>query len=173
LLSARRRYTGTMSKQTAELLEAFEALAPDEKRIFTAEFLRRDVQSVHLENTPLVLVDYQVGTLKLIKNMSPDESPRTPSCWLSSQRNTARRSFSSQAKRIIFRVRSMAGGRSMSSGSLRLSRVFPSSWPEQSSDRTRTNGFPIEEIAMPKTINRRDALKLALAGGVGPRSRYR
>ena len=36
-----------MSKQTAELLEAFEALAPDEKRIFTAEFLRRDVQSVH------------------------------------------------------------------------------------------------------------------------------
>jgi hypothetical protein len=32
-----------MSKQTAELLEAFEALAPDEKRIFTAEFLRRAV----------------------------------------------------------------------------------------------------------------------------------
>jgi len=26
-----------MSKQTADLLEAFEALAPDEKRIFTAE----------------------------------------------------------------------------------------------------------------------------------------
>ena len=32
-----------MSKQTADLLEAFEALAPDEKRIFTAEFLRRAV----------------------------------------------------------------------------------------------------------------------------------
>jgi len=30
-----------MSKQTIELLEAFEALAPEEKRIFTAEFLRR------------------------------------------------------------------------------------------------------------------------------------
>ena len=32
-----------MSKQTAELLEAFEALALDEKRIFTAEFLRRAI----------------------------------------------------------------------------------------------------------------------------------
>ena len=35
-----------MSKQTAELLEAFEALAPDEKRIFTAGFLRRAVPFV-------------------------------------------------------------------------------------------------------------------------------
>jgi hypothetical protein len=32
-----------MSQQTAELLEAFEALPPDEKRIFTAEFLRRTI----------------------------------------------------------------------------------------------------------------------------------
>ncbi len=30
-----------MSKRTAELLEAFEALARDEKRVFTAELLRR------------------------------------------------------------------------------------------------------------------------------------
>jgi hypothetical protein len=32
-----------MSSQTAELLEAFEALPEDEKRVFTAEFLRRGV----------------------------------------------------------------------------------------------------------------------------------
>ena len=32
-----------MSSQTAELLEAFEALPEDEKRVFTAEFLRRAV----------------------------------------------------------------------------------------------------------------------------------
>jgi hypothetical protein len=32
-----------MSSQTAQLLEAFEALPEDEKRVFTAEFLRRAV----------------------------------------------------------------------------------------------------------------------------------
>jgi hypothetical protein len=32
-----------MSRQTAELLEAFEALPEEKKRIFTAEFLRRAV----------------------------------------------------------------------------------------------------------------------------------
>lgn len=32
-----------MSSQTAELLEAFEALPEDEKRVFTEEFLRRAV----------------------------------------------------------------------------------------------------------------------------------
>ena len=32
-----------MSGQTAELLEAFEALPEDEKRVFTVEFLRRAV----------------------------------------------------------------------------------------------------------------------------------
>jgi len=30
-----------MSRQTAQLLEAFEALPEDEKRVFTVEFLRR------------------------------------------------------------------------------------------------------------------------------------
>jgi hypothetical protein len=39
-----------MSKQTAELLEAFEALASDEKRIFTAELLRR---AIPLDSGPL------------------------------------------------------------------------------------------------------------------------
>jgi hypothetical protein len=32
-----------MSRQTAELLDAFEALPPDEKRVFTAEVLRRAI----------------------------------------------------------------------------------------------------------------------------------
>jgi hypothetical protein len=32
-----------MSRQTAHLLEAFEALPEEEKRIFTAEFLRRAI----------------------------------------------------------------------------------------------------------------------------------
>jgi hypothetical protein len=32
-----------MSRQTAQLLEAFEALPEEEKRIFTAEFLRRAI----------------------------------------------------------------------------------------------------------------------------------
>jgi hypothetical protein len=39
-----------MSRQTVELLEAFEALPEDEKRIFTAEFLRR---AVPFESGPL------------------------------------------------------------------------------------------------------------------------
>jgi hypothetical protein len=32
-----------MSRQTADLLEAFEALPEKEKRVFTAEFLRRAI----------------------------------------------------------------------------------------------------------------------------------
>jgi len=32
-----------MSRQTADLLDAFEALPEEEKRIFTAEFLRRAI----------------------------------------------------------------------------------------------------------------------------------
>ena len=32
-----------MSRQTVELLDAFEALQEDEKRIFTVEFLRRAI----------------------------------------------------------------------------------------------------------------------------------
>jgi hypothetical protein len=39
-----------MSKQTALLLEAYEALPADEKRIFTAEFLRRGIP---LDSGPL------------------------------------------------------------------------------------------------------------------------
>jgi len=39
-----------MSSQTAQLLQAFEALPEDEKRIFTVEFLRR---AVPFESGPL------------------------------------------------------------------------------------------------------------------------
>ncbi len=39
-----------MSKQTAQLLEAFEALPEDEKRLFTVEFLRR---AIPLDSGPL------------------------------------------------------------------------------------------------------------------------
>jgi hypothetical protein len=39
-----------MSKQTALLLEAFEALPAEEKRIFTAEFMRR---ALPLDSGPL------------------------------------------------------------------------------------------------------------------------
>jgi hypothetical protein len=56
-----------MSKQTAELLEAFEALPEEEKRIFTAEFLRRavpfdsgpleDEETAHAADQLLALLD--------------------------------------------------------------------------------------------------------------------
>ncbi len=39
-----------MSRQTAQLLEAFEALPEEEKRAFTAEFLRR---AIPLDSGPL------------------------------------------------------------------------------------------------------------------------
>ena len=32
-----------MSRQTSQLLEAFESLPPEEQRIFTAEFLRKTI----------------------------------------------------------------------------------------------------------------------------------
>ena len=57
----------SMSSHKAELLEAFEALAPDEKRIFIAEFLRRavpfdsgpleDEETAHAADSLFVLLD--------------------------------------------------------------------------------------------------------------------
>ena len=38
-------YAEVMSNSTAQLLEAFEALPEDDKRAFTAEFLRRAIPS--------------------------------------------------------------------------------------------------------------------------------
>ena len=56
-----------MGKQTALLLEAYEALPADEKRIFTAEFLRRalpldsgpldDVETAHAADQLFALLD--------------------------------------------------------------------------------------------------------------------
>lgn len=57
----------TMSRQTAQLLEAFDALPEDEKRSFTAEFLRRatpfesgpldDAETEHAANMLLAQLD--------------------------------------------------------------------------------------------------------------------
>jgi hypothetical protein len=56
-----------MSKQTALLLEAYEALPAEEKRIFTAEFMRRalpldsgplsDEETAHAADELLTLLD--------------------------------------------------------------------------------------------------------------------
>lgn len=37
------RYPGAMSRQTSQLLEEFDALPAEEKRVFTAEFFRRAI----------------------------------------------------------------------------------------------------------------------------------
>ena len=44
------RYSGDVSRQTSQLLDAFDALPEAEKRIFTAEFIRR---SVSFDSGPL------------------------------------------------------------------------------------------------------------------------
>ena len=58
-----------MSRQTAQLLEAFEALPEEEKRTFTAEFLRRaipfdsgalaDEETAHAADEVLTLLDIE------------------------------------------------------------------------------------------------------------------
>ena len=58
-----------MSRQTAQLLDAFEALPEEEKRIFTAEFLRRaipfdsgpldDNETAHAADELFALLDTQ------------------------------------------------------------------------------------------------------------------
>jgi len=58
-----------MSRQTAQLLDAFEALPEEEKRIFTAEFLRRaipfdsgpldDHETAHAADELFALLDTQ------------------------------------------------------------------------------------------------------------------
>lgn len=44
------RYAEAMSSQTSQLLDAFDALPAEEKRIFTAQFLRR---AIPLDSGPL------------------------------------------------------------------------------------------------------------------------
>ena len=54
-----------MSSQTSQLLEAFEALSVEDKRVFTAEFLRRAVpyDSGPLEDEEIVQAADQPGAM--------------------------------------------------------------------------------------------------------------
>jgi hypothetical protein len=74
-VGARWRYAGNMSKQTAELLKAFEALAPDEKRIFTAEFLRR---AVPFDSGPLDDEETAHAADSLFALLDAEENDTTP-----------------------------------------------------------------------------------------------
>ena len=60
-----------MSKQTAELLEAFEALAPDEKRVFTAELLRR---ALPFDSGPLDDEETASATDQLFATLDAEEN---------------------------------------------------------------------------------------------------
>jgi len=71
-----KRYAEDMSRQTAELLEAFESLAPDEKRVFTAEFLRR---AIPFDSGPLddeETADAADNLLALLDAEENDAAPR-------------------------------------------------------------------------------------------------
>jgi hypothetical protein len=65
-----------MSKQTAQLLEAFEALPEEEKRIFTVEFLRRAVpfDSGALDDGETALAADQL--FSALENDENDAAPR-------------------------------------------------------------------------------------------------
>jgi hypothetical protein len=64
-----------MSRQTAELLEAFELLAPDEKRVFTAEFLRR---AIPFDSGPLEDEETANATDSLFALLDAEENDATP-----------------------------------------------------------------------------------------------
>jgi hypothetical protein len=61
------RYPETMSRQTSQLLEAFDALPAEEKRVFTAEFFRRampfdsgpldDAETAHAADALFAMLD--------------------------------------------------------------------------------------------------------------------
>jgi hypothetical protein len=55
-----------MSRQTAQLLEDFEALPEDEKRVFTVEFLRR---AVPFESGPLDDAEIAAAADQLLANL--------------------------------------------------------------------------------------------------------
>jgi len=60
-----------MGKETAELLEAYEALADDQKHIFTVEFLRRAIpfDSGALDDSETAAVaDYLLASLDAEEN---------------------------------------------------------------------------------------------------------
>jgi hypothetical protein len=60
-----------MSTQTAALLEAFEALGPDEKRIFTAEVLRR---AIPFDSGPLDDEETAIAADQLYAALDDDEN---------------------------------------------------------------------------------------------------
>lgn len=64
-----------MSTQTAQLLEAFEALPEDDKRIFTAEFLRR---ALPLDSGPLDDQETSDATDQLFGLLEADENDTRP-----------------------------------------------------------------------------------------------
>jgi hypothetical protein len=66
-----RRYPGNMSRQTANLLEAFEALPEEEKRVFTAEFLRR---AIPFDSGPLDDDETASATDQLFALMDAEEN---------------------------------------------------------------------------------------------------
>ena len=65
----------TMSRQTAELLDAFEALPEDEKRIFTAEFLRR---AIPFDSGPLEDQETAHAADELFALLAADENDTSP-----------------------------------------------------------------------------------------------
>jgi len=64
-----------MSKQTAQLLEAFEALPEEEKRVFTAEFLRR---AVPFDSGPLDDEETALAADQLLGGLEAEEHDAQP-----------------------------------------------------------------------------------------------
>jgi hypothetical protein len=60
-----------MSKQTAQLLEAFEALPEQEKRVFTVEFLRR---AVPFDSGPLDDAETALAADQLFGELEAEEN---------------------------------------------------------------------------------------------------
>jgi len=64
-----------MSKQTAQLLEAFEALPEREKRIFTVEFLRR---ATPFDSGPLDDGETALAADRLFSELNTEENYAEP-----------------------------------------------------------------------------------------------
>jgi len=64
-----------MSNQTAQLLEAFEALPEEEKRVFTAEFLRR---AVPFDSGPLDDEETALAADQLLRGLQAEENDAQP-----------------------------------------------------------------------------------------------
>jgi hypothetical protein len=66
----RNRYAKVMSRQTAQLLEAFEALPEEEKRAFTVAFLRR---AVPFDSGPLDDAETTAAADQLFASLEAEE----------------------------------------------------------------------------------------------------